>query len=115
VTVDNLSLAVVLTASGATAAAALITGLIAMLKQVAVIGPRIDAGNEPSLSFVLAGVLVLLAFVSVGVFTVPAAFAAFLAWFGIAQIAMGVHDTVKSATARPEAPGAATPITPSLP
>jgi hypothetical protein len=30
--------------------------------------------------------------------SLSALFAAFLAWFGIAQIAMGVHDTVKSAT-----------------
>ncbi len=90
--------AVVLTAAGATASAALITGLIAILKQLVVIGPWIDAAREPTVAFVLSAVLVIVAVVSVGTFTAEALFAAFLAWFGIAQIAMGVHDTVKSAT-----------------
>jgi hypothetical protein len=95
---DDLTVAVVLTAAGATASAALITGLIAILKQLVVIGPWIQADREPTIAFVLSAVLVTVAVVSVGVFTPAALFAAFLAWFGIAQIAMGVHDTVKSAT-----------------
>ena len=49
-------------------------------------------------------VLVTVAVVSVGTFTPEALFAAFLAWFGIAQIAMGVHDTVKSATSKGTTP-----------
>lgn len=73
---EDLTLAVVLTAAGATASAALITGPIAI-------------------AFLLSALLVAVAVVSVGVFTPAALFAAFLAWFGIAQIAMGVHDTVK--------------------
>lgn len=100
---NDLTLAVVLTAGGATASAALITGLIAMLKRLAVVGPRIDDGNEPTLAFVLSAILVAAAFASVGVVTAASVFAAFLAWYGIAQIAMGVHDTVKSAVA-PSAP-----------
>jgi hypothetical protein len=95
---EDLTFAVVLTAAGATASAALITGLIAILKQLVVIGPWIQADREPTIAFVLSAVLVTIAVVSVGVFTPTALFAAFLAWFGIAQIAMGVHDTVKSAT-----------------
>jgi hypothetical protein len=95
---EDLTFAVVLTAAGATASAALITGMIAILKQLVVIGPWIGADREPTLAFVLSAVLVTVAVISVGVFTPPALFAAFLAWFGIAQIAMGVHDTVKSAT-----------------
>ena len=63
-----------------------------------VVGPWIDAAREPTVAFVLSAALVILAVASVGVFTPAALFAAFLAWFGIAQIAMGVHDTVKSAT-----------------
>ena len=43
--------------------------------------------------------LVTLAIATVGVITPASIFAGFLAWFGIAQIAMGVHDTVKSVTA----------------
>jgi hypothetical protein len=96
--VEELTFAVVLTAAGATASAALITGLIAILKQLLVIGPWIDAAREPTVAFVLSAALVAIAVVSVGVFTPAALFAAFLAWFGIAQIAMGVHDTVKRAT-----------------
>jgi hypothetical protein len=96
--VDELTFAVVLTAAGATASAALITGLIAIAKQLVVIGPWIDAAREPTVAFALSAVLVAVAVVSVGVFSPAALFAAFLAWFGIAQIAMGVHDTVKSAT-----------------
>ena len=95
---DDLTLAVVLTAAGATASATLITGLIAMLKQVAVVGPWIQADREPTIAFVLSAVLVTVAVLSVGVFTPSSLFSGFLAWFGIAQIAMGVHDTVKSAT-----------------
>ena len=89
-----------LTAAGATASAALITGLIAIAKQLVVIGPWIQADREPTIAFVLSAVLVAVAVLSVGMSTPTALFAAFLAWFGIAQIAMGVHDTVKSATTR---------------
>jgi hypothetical protein len=98
--VEDLTFAVVLTAAGATASAALITGLIAIAKQLVVVGPWIDAAREPTVAFVLSAVLVIVAVVSVGVFTPAALFAAFLAWFGIAQIAMGVHDTVESATTK---------------
>lgn len=94
----DLTLALVLTAGGATATAAVITGLIAMAKNLAVIGPRIDDGNEPTVAFVLAAVVVILAYVSVGVINPGSGFAAFLAWYGIAQIAMGTHDTVAGLT-----------------
>jgi hypothetical protein len=104
----DLTLAVVLTAGGATASAALITGLIAMLKGLRGVGPAID-GNEPTLAFVLSAVLVAAAFASVGEVSAASLFAAFLAWFGIAQIAMGVHDTVKAATAKPAVTVTATP------
>lgn len=92
-TATGLTLALVLTAGGATAAALLITGFIALLKNVVGIGPRIDDGNEPSVAFVLSAVLVIVAYLSVGLFTPETGFAAFLAWFGIAQISMGSHDT----------------------
>jgi hypothetical protein len=94
----DITLAVVLTASGATASAAIITGLIAMLKEIVVIGPWIGADREPTVAFVLSAVLVAAAVASVGIFTPVSLFGAFLAWFGIAQIAMGVHDTVKRTT-----------------
>ena len=109
----DLSLAVVLTAAGATAAAALITGLIAMLKSLSWIGGYVS-GREPTVAFIFSAVLVVLAFLSVGTVSAESAFAAFLAWFGIAQIAMGVHDTVKSAiTPTPIASFPATDATPA--
>jgi hypothetical protein len=95
---EDLTFAVVLTAAGATASAALITGLIAMLKQLVGIGPWIKADREPTIAFVLSAVLVAVAVASVGVVTPASLFAAFLAWFGIAQVSMGVHNTVKAAT-----------------
>lgn len=95
---EELTFAVVLTAAGATASAALITGMIAILKRLVVIGPWIGADREPTIAFILSAVLVIVAVLSVGTLTPAALLAAFLAWFGIAQIAMGVHDTIESAT-----------------
>ena len=95
---EDLTFAVVLTAAGATASAALITGLIAMGKRIVGIGPWINAEREPTIAFVLSAVLVAVAVATVGVITPASLFAAFLAWFGVAQIAMGVHDTVRSVT-----------------
>lgn len=51
---EELTFAVVLTAAGATASAALITGLIAILMQLLVIEPWIGADREPSVAFVLS-------------------------------------------------------------
>jgi hypothetical protein len=93
----NLTLDAVLTAGGVTASAALITGIIAVLKQVRGIG-QVVTGNEPTTAFILSALLTAASFASIGVYTPEAAFVAVLAWFGIAQIAMGVHDTVKSLT-----------------
>jgi hypothetical protein len=73
--VEDLTFAVVLTAAGATASAALITGMIAILKQLVVVGPWIDAAREPTAAFVLSAVLVIVAGASVGVFTPAALFA----------------------------------------
>ena len=66
---EDLTLAVVLTAAGATASAALITGLIAIAKQLVVVGPWINADREPTVAFVLSALLVVLTTVSVGVWS----------------------------------------------
>ncbi len=66
---EDLTFAVVLTAAGATASAALITGLIAIAKQLVVIGPWIQADREPTIAFALSALLVTVAVLSVGVFT----------------------------------------------
>lgn len=86
----------VLTVAGAVGAAALITGVIAIGKNLRGLGPLLDAQNEPTAAFVLSLVLVLVAFVDQATFTAEAGFAAFLAWYGIATIAMGIHDQVSA-------------------
>ena len=115
----DLTLAAILTPGGAVAGAALITGLIAILKSLNGVGQYLT-GNEPTVAFALSAILVMLAFWQAGPFTPAGAFGAFLAWFGIAQIAMGVHDTIKSVTAPKDVtpplaiapPTAPTPIPP---
>jgi len=85
-----------------------------MLKRLVGVGDWISADRESTVAFILSAVLVVGAVLSVGVFTPASIFAAFLAWFGIAQIAMGVHDTVKSAIAPAAATNATTgPVTPT--
>lgn len=98
---ESFDLAIVLTAAGATVGAALITGLISILKRLGAVGSWIDANREPTVSFVLSALLVAAAYYSTStlgggemVVDATSAFAAFLAWYGIAQISMGVHDTV---------------------
>jgi hypothetical protein len=93
---ETLTLALVLTAAGATVSGGLITGLIAMAKNLKGIGTIIDDGNEPTVAFILSAVLVIVAYAATGVFTAATGFAAFLAWYGIAQISMGTHDTAAS-------------------
>jgi hypothetical protein len=88
----DLTLANVLTAGGAVATAALITGLIEIVKKLLpIVGAR---SWEPLLAFVFSLVIVVLAFASTGAQTIEGAFWAFLAWFGIATISMGIHDQV---------------------
>lgn len=99
---DALTLAAVLTAGGATAAAAFIATFIQfVVKKLPVIGAWVDADHEPSVVVLLAGVLVAWAYVataaaidSVGVF------AALLAWVGIAQLATAGYDTARTVQAK---------------
>lgn len=102
----TLHLADVLTVAGAVASAALITGLIAMLKNLRGLGAWLEAGNEPITAFVLSALLVVVAFLDVGTRTVDGAFVAFLAWYAIARLAMGIHDDVASRGATLVDPGA---------
>lgn len=91
---EGLTLAQVLTAAGAVGAAALITGFVALLKNLPQLGPWLDKGNEPLVVFVLSLALVAAAFASVGTVTPESVFGAVLAWYGIAAIAMNTHDQV---------------------
>ena len=91
----SLTLALALTAGGAVAFAALITGVVEILKG-RVPGVR---GNEQTAALILAAVVVLLAMVSAiqsAVLTlgIESGFAAFLAWYGITRLAMGIHDDI---------------------
>ena len=90
----TLHLADILTVAGAVGSAALVTGLIAMLKNLRGVGAWLDAGNEPIVAFVISAVLVVVAFVDVGTRTPEGAFTAFLAWYAIATLSTGIHDQV---------------------
>lgn len=92
----DLTLALVLTAGGAVAAAGLITGLIGMLKMLPRVGALLDGGREAIFAFVASAVLVAIAFVTYGPWTPEGGFLAFLAWYGVARLSMGIHDDVKA-------------------
>jgi hypothetical protein len=87
----DLTLALVLTAAGATGAAALITTLIQVLKSAI---PAIDNGKEKPLALVFSAIIVVLAVIDSAVFTLPALFGAFVAWLAIAKLATGIYDEV---------------------
>jgi len=86
-----MELAAVLTVAGVAASAAIITGLIQLIKTAF---PKVDAGYEKPAALLLAGILVVLAVVNAAVFTLPAFFTAFIAWLSIAKLATGIYDEV---------------------
>jgi hypothetical protein len=91
----QLTLALILTAGGAVAASALVTGLVQLLKQL---GSLLD-GKERIVAFILSAVLVVIAFAA-GVadntltISIGSVFAAFLAWYGIARLSMANYADV---------------------
>lgn|SRR5574340_698270 len=89
---QTLTLALVLTAAGATAAASFITGIIALFKNVPAIGAILDAGREPIVVLVLSFALVVAAGVNAGVSGLEGFFGLIVAWYGIAELSMAVHD-----------------------
>lgn len=94
----DLTLAIILTAGGATAAAALVKGLISMFKYLPAVGPAITThALEPVLAFILSAVLVVVSAASALAADPTVAswefyFGAFLAWYGIARLSMAIHD-----------------------
>ena len=90
---DTITLALVLTAAGATVAAALVTGLVQLFKTVM---PGLSGGKERLAAFFLSAVLVILSVAS-GVqdktitINIASVFAAFVAWYGIARLSMAVY------------------------
>lgn len=99
--VNALTLAVVLTAAGAVGAATLITGIVSQLKRLPGLGAILDRGNEPTAVLGLSALLVAAAYVStLGTVSAEGIFAAVVAWYGIAELAMSIHDRAS----RPFAP-----------
>lgn len=99
---ETFTLALALTAGGAVLFAGLTTGVIQVFKTVA---NGIISGHEQLLAFVISAVWVILAMASavqanVLTLSIESGFAGFLAWYGIARLAMGIHDDV-SRTATP--------------
>jgi len=90
---EEFTLALVLTAGGAVASSALITGLIQLVKQLPGVGAALDNGREKLAAFVLSAALVIAALATTATTLVAATgFGAFLAWYGIARLAMAVYD-----------------------
>ena len=99
--VNALTLAAVLTAAGAVGAATLITGIVSQLKRLPGIGAILDRGNEPAAVLGLSALLVVAAYVStLGTLSPEGVFGAVVAWYGIAELAMAIHDRAS----RPPAP-----------
>ncbi len=98
----DLTLAAVLTAAGAVSAAALVSGIVEILKRVLpVIGRR---QLEPVLAFAFSAALVLAAWYASGERTAESGFGALLAWYAIARVAMGIHDDITGAPSGIQAP-----------
>lgn len=96
----TLTLALILTAGGAVGAAAIVSGVVEMLKNLA---PTIIGGKEQVTAFFLSGLLVIVAEASAfqsGAITLNIAslFGGFMAFYAIARIAMGIHDDVTGST-----------------
>ena len=98
-TAQTLTLSVVLTAAGATAAATFITGIIALAKNVPGFGPALDKGWEPVAAMALTAALVLLAGFNAHVSTLEGYFGLVVAWYGISELAMAIHDRAATVTA----------------
>lgn len=86
-----MQLADVLTVAGVAGSAALVTGLIQLIKTAL---PKIDAGYEGVAALVLSALLVVLAFIDQGSYTLQDGFVAFVAWLSIAKLATGIYDEV---------------------
>lgn len=95
---NDLTLAIVLTAAGATVAAGLVSGVTELLKGVLPVIAR--RGLERATAFVLSALLVAAAFVdAVGrgalAGDLAGVFGALVAWYGIARLALATYDDVR--------------------
>ena len=89
---DTLTLALILTGAGVTVAATLIASVIEILKRLPGLGSALES-NAGAASTILAGILVVYAYLATATVVDPVgAFAAFLAWVGIAGLAGKAYD-----------------------
>lgn len=89
----DLTLDLVLTAGGAVASSALITGLIQLLKKLPGLGDFLDGGRESLAAFLFSAALVATAFAATATTKdIAHGFGAVLAWYGIARLSMGIYD-----------------------
>lgn len=85
----NLTFASLLTPPGVVAAAAIVTGLVALIRNVFA---QLDISGA-LLAFVLTAVLYVLTGIAVGVSTLDGALLVFLAWLSAATSSVGIHST----------------------
>lgn len=97
---NQVQLALILTAAGATVAATIIAAVIELAKKIPVIGPWVDAKREPGIAVLLSfGLTALAYFGTAKVIDIASGFAAFLAFLAIAGLATKAYDvsaTVKA-------------------
>lgn len=94
----NLTFAALLTPEGIVAAAAVITTLVSLLKNVF---PVVDQKVSGALmAFVISGLLYALSLTAVPVAAPDDVLAIVLAWIACATAAVGVHSTVQHVQAR---------------
>jgi archaellum biogenesis protein FlaJ (TadC family) len=98
----NITFADLLTPAGVTAFAAVVTTLIALLKQTF---PGLDARVSGALmAFVLTAIGYVLCGAATGVPTLDAALLVFISWLGCASAAVGIHSAVQHLTSAPPDP-----------
>lgn len=89
----DITFAVLLTAAGTAIAAGIVTAVVELLKRVFGALP----GTGALWAFALSAVLYVLAGIAVGVSTLDAGLAVFLAWLACATSAVGIHSTIRTA------------------
>lgn len=105
---NALTLALILTAAGATVAAGFVTGIVELFKQV--LGNALD-GKERLAAFFVSAVLVVVAEVA-GVqdgtitLSIATVFAGVLAWYGIARLAIAHYADATKETGSLTGPAA---------
>ena len=93
--IGALTLAAILTLTGGTAAAGLVTGLVFVIKQIL---PGLVDGREPLTSATITLLLVIAAIASAAqggaAISLEFLFAGLIAWYSIVRLSMAIHDDV---------------------